>query len=60
MKISELIAQLQDIKAAEGDIEVHAYGYGDIEDAPISEPEIVDPAAWTKPRRMPKYIRLEG
>lgn len=59
MKISELIARLADIQQAEGDIDVHAYGYADIDDGPIGAPEIIDPATWRKPRRLPKYVLLE-
>jgi hypothetical protein len=59
MKISELIAKLEEIKQAEGDIEVHAYGYGDITDFPVGPPEIIDPATWPKPKRLPKYVLVE-
>lgn len=60
MRISELVDRLQEIRAAEGDIRVHVYPYGDIVDVPVSAPEVVDPGLWGQPpTRRPRYVRLE-
>lgn len=40
MKISELITALEAIRAEEGDIEVHAHAYGDIELSPVQAPMV--------------------
>jgi hypothetical protein len=53
VKISELIADLTRIQAENGDLEVQAYSYGDIEDAPVAEPTV------HTPRRGPSYVLVE-
>lgn len=53
MKISEVVADLLQLQAEHGDVEVCAYSYGDIEDAPVSEPVV------RTPKKGPAYVLVE-
>lgn len=53
MKISELVADLLRIQAENGDLEVQAYSYGDIDNMPVAEPSV------RKDRTGPSYVLVE-
>ncbi|MEW2568306.1 hypothetical protein [Streptomyces sp. NPDC047070] len=53
MKISEVIADLLQLQAEHGDLEVQAYSYGDIEDGPVAEPLV------RTPKKGPAYVLIE-
>ena len=53
MKISELVADLLRIQDEDGDLEVQAYSYGDIEYGPVAEPTV------HAPRKGPSFVLIE-
>lgn len=53
MRISQVVEDLLRLQAEHGDLEVMAYSYGDIEDAPVSEPVV------RTPKKGPAYVLVE-
>lgn len=53
MRISQVVEDLLRVQAESGDLEVRAYSYGDIEDAPVTEPVV------RTPKQGPAYVLVE-